>query len=98
MTEAEFQTRVLDYAKLRGWRVVHIRPAMIRSGRWVTPYEGHPGLPDLVLARAGEVILAELKSDTGKVSKDQGLWLAAAGTRGRVWRPANWDLVVKDLN
>ena len=31
LSEADFQRTVLDYAKLRGWRCVHYRPAMAWS-------------------------------------------------------------------
>lgn len=97
LTEADFQRRIIDLARLRGWRVVHIRPAWVRSGRMVTPYEGDPGLPDLVLARRGRVLLAELKSDRGKPTLDQQAWLAAAGDNGHLWAPANWDTVLEVL-
>lgn len=93
LSEADFQRRVMDLAKLNGWRVVHVRPAWVRSGRMVTPYEGHPGLPDLILARRGVVLLAELKSAIGKPTADQLTWLAAAGPNGHLWAPADWPAV-----
>ena len=52
MTESEFQSQVIEIAKYRGWKVMHQRPAMIRTGRWVTAIEGDAGFPDLVLARS----------------------------------------------
>lgn len=93
LSEADFQRRVIDLAKLRGWRCVHIRPAWVRSGRMVTPYEGDHGLPDLVLARRGVVLLAELKSARGKPTPDQLAWLAAAGPHGHLWAPQDWPTV-----
>lgn len=96
MTEAEFQRRVIDTAVLHGWRVHHSRPA--RTGRgWRTPIEGHPGVPDLVLARGGTVLLAELKSDRGRISIDQGAWLDALGNHGRLWRPRDWPGILAEL-
>ena len=97
MSEDEFKSRVIDTAKHHGWRVHHTRPARTTQG-WRTPVEGHAGLPDLVLARDGLVILAELKSDTGDVSDDQGLWLEAAGPSGRLWRPADWLEILAELS
>ena len=96
LTEDDLQHRILDLATWRGWRRVHLRPARTEKG-WRTAYEGDPGLPDLVLARGGVVLLAELKSRTGRASRDQRLWLDAAGGCGRLWRPADWDQVQEEL-
>jgi len=98
MSEDDFKGRVIGYAKLNGWMVTHFRPAKLPSGRWATPLEGHAGFPDLALARDGVVILAELKSDDGKPTAEQKKWLAAIGSQGRVWRPADWDAVVVELS
>lgn len=82
MTETQLQQRVIDTAKVLGWRVAHIRPARTDKG-WRTPYQGHAGLPDLILARGSRVLLVELKTDAGKVSLDQRSWLEAAGVERR---------------
>lgn len=97
MSEADFQRTVIDAARLAGWKVCHFRPALTRSGRWSTPVEGDKGTPDLILAKDGLVLLAELKSDKGRTTPEQDAWLAAAGGHGRVWRPKNWDAVLLDL-
>lgn len=96
MNESDFQTRVIDAAILYGWRVAHIRPARTAKG-WRTPYIGHIGLPDLIMARGGRVIVAELKSDTGKPTLDQRAWIDAAGTCGYLWRPRDWEQVLRVL-
>lgn len=96
LTEAAFQTRVMDYAKLRGWMRVHYRPAKQR-GKWVTAITGDVGAPDLILARAGRVLLVELKSETGAFRPGQREWLDAADWNGRLWRPSDWDLIVEEL-
>lgn len=85
MSEQQLLDAVIDAAKLGGWRVCHVRPARTVNG-WRTAYQGHAGLPDLILARGGVVLLAELKSQEGRVSTEQREWLAASG--GVVWRPA----------
>src|SRR3990167_191204 len=90
VTEASFQQQVIAYARLRGWRVAHFRPAMNRRGVWATQMQGDPGFPDLVLARHDRVIFAELKSEKGRSTSDQIAW---ANTMGGVflWRPSDWD-------
>jgi len=97
MSEKDFQKRITDYAKLTGWRVVHIRNVEVGKGRWAVPYEGHSGLPDLILARGGKTILAEIKTRHGKLSLDQLAWLEALGPNGRCWRPEAWDQIVQEL-
>lgn len=96
MSEADWQRRVMDAAKQFGWRRVHVRASQI-SGRWQTAYDGDPGLPDLILARDGVVLLAELKSEKGSFRPGQREWLAAAGDAGFLWRPSNWPEVVEVL-
>ena len=93
-TEAEFQTLVIDYAHLMGWRVAHFRPAQTGKG-WRTAMQGDPGFPDLVLARNGVVILAELKSEKGQLSASQLQWSIVADAL--VWRPSDWSDVQKIL-
>lgn len=84
----------MDYAKLRGWRIVHIRNVKV-NGIYTVPYEGDTGLPDLILARAGRVVLAELKSERGRPTPAQQSWVDAA--HGFVWRPSSWPLIVEEL-
>jgi hypothetical protein len=86
----------MDTAKLRGWRVVHYRPVRV-GNRWLTALTGDPGAPDLILARAGRVLLVELKTDTGPFGPGQREWLAALGEHGQVWRPADWAHIQKEL-
>lgn len=95
--ESAFQETVIDLATRLGWRVHHSRPAMVRPGRWATPLSGHPGLPDLVLARDGVVILAELKRHGAKPTPGQVAWLAALGGHGRLWTPRDFPAIVAEL-
>lgn len=94
LSEHDFQTTVMEYAKLRRWLCVHIRAAMTNKG-WRTPIEGDPGLPDLILARGGVVILAELKAHTGRATPWQVAWLKASG--GYLWSPKDWPTVMEVL-
>lgn len=95
-SEADFQTWVIGYAQLRGWRVAHFRPA--RTGRgWRTPMQGDPGFPDLVLARNGEIIFAELKAERGRLSAEQSQWAFALGRVWWEWRPRDRDMIEEIL-
>jgi hypothetical protein len=96
LSEEDLQARILQAAELYGWRVIHHRPAKTGKG-WRTPMSGHPGFPDLVLARDGVVIVAELKSRRGQPSDDQRLWLEALGAHARLWRPADWPAIQNEL-
>lgn len=98
MTEAHFQEQIIALARLEGWLIMHTRPARTATGRIITPIQGDPGFPDLVLARQGRIIFAELKSTRGRLSDDQTRWLdELLGAEGdtnptiRVWRENNPD-------
>jgi hypothetical protein len=88
MSEDNLKARVIDFAKLHGWKVVHYRPAKTAKG-YRTPLEGDKGCPDLIMARDSVIIFAELKSQNGRVSPEQREWLAALGVYGYVWRPSD---------
>jgi hypothetical protein len=102
LLEKDFTDNVVQLAKTLGWRVAHFRPAQTKHG-WRTAMQGDKGFPDLVLAKDGRVIFAELKSDTGKLGKDQSEWLDELGrdmateVEVYVWRPANLDWIGKVL-
>lgn len=109
MTEREFQKQVIELAKGFDWLVAHFRPGMTsrisKQGKpvWVTPMQGDPGFPDLVLVHPEQqrVIVAELKSERGKCSLAQTQWLEAFDATGQVevkiWRPSDWDAIVEEL-
>jgi hypothetical protein len=96
ISEADLQRTVMDAAKTFGWKVAHFRAVQQARG-WGVPYEGDVGLPDLVLARNGKILLAELKSDRGVATVEQKTWLAAAGGNGRLWRPADLPTILDEL-
>lgn len=69
-----------------------------RTGkRMMTPYTGDSGLPDLILARRGTVLLIEVKSEIGKPTLDQQAWVNAAGPNGYVTHPSDWPRLLKVL-
>lgn len=104
MTEAEFQTAVIELAQLCGWTVAHFRS--VRTTRsdgstfYATPVAADgKGFPDLVLVR-DRVVFAELKGPRGVVETDQAEWhevLAGAGADVRVWYPKDWDEIEATL-
>ena len=75
MTEKQFQQQIVDLARLQGWLIHHSRPAQNRRGQWATPIQGDKGFPDLVLARGGRIIFAELKMEKAKLTSEQKTWL-----------------------
>lgn len=104
MTEADWTGQVIDYGHLRGWLVMHQRPARTSTG-WRTAVQGDVGFPDLVLCREGRVIFAELKSQAGAVRVEQKRWLEelakvaleATNVLVSIWRPGDWDAVREEL-
>jgi hypothetical protein len=90
ISEAELQTAVIDLAHRLGWRVAHFRPAQNSRGAWRTAVSADgAGFPDLVLARKGRVIFAELKAKNGRIGHEQEAWLAVLPD-SLVWRPDDW--------
>lgn len=95
--EAILQAKIMDLARLFGWRRAHFRTAYQPGAeRWLTPMSGEKGFPDLVLIRPPRLIFAELKSEKGRLSLDQELWLAdleeiPTGIEVYLWRPNDID-------
>lgn len=83
MSERTLQSRVVDRAKRRGWRVAHAGRGWVGDqetgqGQFVTPMS--PGWPDLFLVKptapAGRRAIAiELKREQGEVEPEQWEWL-----------------------
>jgi VRR-NUC domain len=106
MDERSFEKQVVELAHLFGYRVAHFGAAMNAKGHYRTPtrYDAK-GFPDLVLVRSDmgdrpkRLVFAELKSDTGRLSKDQAAWIddLAATAEAYVWRPRDWDDIVDIL-
>jgi hypothetical protein len=95
--EAEFVDTVIEMAQALGWLVAHFRPGRTAKG-WVTPMQGNPGFPDLVLVHPKQhrVLMAECKSHNGRLTEAQTAWLTAlraAGIEAFVWRPDHMDQV-----
>ena len=89
-TERDFARQVIDLAHLYQWRV---------HRNW-TELHSPKGWPDLVLCRPPRLLFVELKSEKGRTTPEQESWLAdlqACGQYTCVWRPSDWDEIVKVL-
>lgn len=98
--EADMQRIILILARKHGWRVYHASRARVKKGRWLTPTQGNPGFPDLILCKPPRLLAVELKSPTGRVQPEQQAWLdalQACGVEVHVWRPTNWEPILRIL-
>lgn len=90
MPEKTLQTRVELHARQFGWLCYHTHDSR----------RSQPGWPDVFLTHphTGKIIVRELKTMTGRVTKAQREWLDALGNAGLdtgVWRPI--DLLTGDI-
>jgi hypothetical protein len=92
-SEREFQQAVLDLAGACGWWAYHTFDSRRST----------PGFPDLVLAKVDRrLIVAELKTEKGRVSPAQREWLdllaeIASDIDVCVWRPSDWPEIERKL-
>ena len=90
LTEKQWQLQVIDLARLYGWRYYHTFDSR-RSAA---------GFPDLVLFRPGRFLMAELKTDKGKLTAAQKEMiddLTEAGVDVHVFRPSDFDQICEVL-
>jgi hypothetical protein len=92
LSEAAWQAAVIELAKTCGYLVYFTKDSR----------RSPSGYPDICCAKAGApLILAELKTDTGQLTRAQEAWLAAlAGSTGvvsAVWKPSMWTEIVEQL-
>ena len=89
-TEKQFQAAVRDHAVLKGWRYYCV---------W-DPRHSPKGWPDLVLLRPPRMVMAEMKSTRGRLTKEQREtldMLAACGVESYAWWPESWSVIEKTL-
>ena len=97
MTEAQYQSLILDYARAVGWHRMHTRSVPVKQGssfRHITPLSGEEGYPDLTLARSGRIVFLELKAERGRLTDSQVDWLnALTGRKNPIehWRVERRD-------
>jgi hypothetical protein len=91
LSEKAFLQQIRELARWCGWLEYHPHDSRRSS----------PGYPDLCLCRPPNVIFAELKTATGRVTPAQEVWLQALGqcpgVETHVWRPLHWDAIVERL-
>ena len=89
MTEAELSRSIIALAERLGWHVYSIRD----SDRARLNSRSSVGFPDLLLAKPGRLIAAELKTAKGKPTREQRDWLAVLSTTTEafVWRPSDLE-------
>jgi len=91
VTEDEWRSQVLRWAERDGW---------LHYFTW-TSLHSPSGFPDLVLAREPRVIIAELKTEVGKLTPRQERWggvlVQCPGVEYYVWRPHDEDEVRRVL-
>ncbi len=91
ISEKEFQQTVLGLANVCGWLAYHVFDSR----------RSQAGFPDLVMLRAGRLVVAELKSEKGKPTPEQEQWLDAFEATGfaevKLWRPSMWRDVEETL-
>ena len=88
--EKRFQAAIVQLAGLLGWRVFYVRDSRGSPGGW----------PDLTLCKCERLLVRELKTTTGRLSREQAEWgraLTAAGVDWRVWTPADWPTIEATL-
>jgi len=89
MTEEQFQAMILDLAGKLGWETYHPYLSIFSAKGW----------PDLAMWRE-RLILAEIKTQRGKVSESQQSVIAGLRTAKvevYVWRPSDYEEIVKVL-
>lgn len=86
--EKDWQQQVLDAARYLNWRCYHTFDSR-RSA---------PGFPDVLCVKDGKMICLELKTETGKATLEQEIWIAmldmVPGVTARIARPSDWDAVL----
>jgi hypothetical protein len=88
MNEADWQAQIKDAARTFGWLYYHTRYSFGSDKGW----------PDTALIRPPRLVLAELKTERGKLTADQAVMLEAlkqcTSVEAYVWRPGELDDVV----
>jgi len=86
LTEKQFQGQVVHLAKLSGFDFVY--------HTWNSQHSP-AGFPDLIMIKDGCLIVAELKTEKGKLSAEQYFWLLefrkVPSAEVFLWRPSDWE-------
>ena len=99
-SETGFCSSLIDLFHQYRWRVVHVRPSLVREGRWLTHGAGDiAGWPDLLAVRGPRALAVECKVGRNKATQAQLDWLAALGhvpgIEAHIWYPTDWDQILE---
>jgi hypothetical protein len=96
LSEVRWQEQVIKAARLLGWTWFHVHDSR----------RSPAGFPDLILVRiepdgTGRCVVAELKRERGKLTREQQAWIdllgLVPGITAQVWRPSDWPQVERVL-
>jgi hypothetical protein len=91
ISERDLTNYVRDLARACGWRRYHT---------WLSKHSP-AGFPDEVLVRPPRLVIAELKSASGRLKTEQEGWLEALrqvpGVEVFVWKPDDMDEILEVL-
>ena len=92
MSEAALMEHIRALARRSGWLVYHTHDSR----------GSEAGFPDLVLCKPGRLILAECKTERGKVTEAQQQWIdmlrhSVPGVEAYVWRPSMLEDIARIL-
>lgn len=90
ISEAQWQSRVVDYATLRGWKSWHNADSRRTQA----------GVLDLMLIRPPRLVFMELKAEHGRVRPEQARMvdlLRDCRVEAYIFRPSDWDQVMAVL-
>ena len=85
-SERHFMDRIRSLAQAHGYRCYHTHDAR----------RSEPGFPDLILCDGVSCLAVETKTNTGKLTPEQQIWLSLlehAGVETHIWRPKDWLLI-----
>ena len=99
VSEADFLATVIDLARWRGWRVAHFHDSRRQVGGELVGDSDAAGFPDLVMARADELMFVELKSAKGIMTDLQAVWMDVLSqvAECHLWRPLDWPEIESRL-
>lgn len=93
MTEAELRQRVVELAHFLGWKVFSLPIAKARR-----PVKDAVGYPDLTLARHGQFVWIELKTEHGVISAEQEDWFRHLYPNVMILRPSMLAQLEQELS
>jgi len=89
MTEDQLLDAIRSYARLMGWLTYHVHDSR----------RSEPGFPDLVCIRGNTAWALELKTEKGRITEDQELWISAINQveniQAMVIRPSQLDEIIR---